>query len=61
MLELRPKVAVPADQAWFFTAEWQAGERAADADIAAGRVATSESAAAFLDDLDAVERDRIAP
>jgi len=26
------------DQAWFWTEEWQAGERAADADKAAGRV-----------------------
>jgi len=26
------------EQSWFWTAEWQAGEREADADIDAGRV-----------------------
>ena len=29
---------VPKDQEWFWTKEWQAGERQADADLAAGRV-----------------------
>jgi hypothetical protein len=28
---------VPPDQEWFWTAEWIAGEREADADLAAGR------------------------
>ncbi len=37
-LELLPVVAVPADQAWFWTERWQALEREADGDIAAGRV-----------------------
>jgi len=37
-IELEPVVAVPADQAWFWTDRWQAMERQADADIAAGRV-----------------------
>lgn len=27
---------IPADQAWFWTADWQAGEREADEQIAAG-------------------------
>jgi bifunctional DNA-binding transcriptional regulator/antitoxin component of YhaV-PrlF toxin-antitoxin module len=36
-VELVPVVAVPADQAWFWTDRWQAMEREADADIAAGR------------------------
>ena len=31
-------VPIPRDQAWFWTDEWQAKEREADADIAAGRV-----------------------
>jgi len=31
------------DQSWFWTPEWQAGEREADADIAAGRVRTFEN------------------
>ena len=33
-----PKRLIDADQAWFWTPEWQAGERAADDDIKAGRV-----------------------
>jgi len=35
---------IPADQAWFWTPEWQAKEREADADCAAGRVKTFKSA-----------------
>jgi len=31
------------DQAWFWTEEWQAGEREADADIAAGRLTRFET------------------
>ena len=37
-VELVPVLAVPADQAWFWTDRWQAMEREADAEIAAGRV-----------------------
>jgi bifunctional DNA-binding transcriptional regulator/antitoxin component of YhaV-PrlF toxin-antitoxin module len=37
-IELIPVVAVPADQAWFWSERWQAMEREADADVAAGRV-----------------------
>lgn len=37
-VELVPVVAIPADQAWFWTDRWQTMEREADADIAAGRV-----------------------
>jgi hypothetical protein len=36
---------IPADQRWFWTPEWQAKEREADADFAAGRVKTFKSAA----------------
>jgi bifunctional DNA-binding transcriptional regulator/antitoxin component of YhaV-PrlF toxin-antitoxin module len=36
-IELVPVVAVPADQAWFWTDRWQTMEREADADVAAGR------------------------
>jgi antitoxin PrlF len=34
---LRPQKVIDATQAWFWEAAWQAGEREADADIAAGR------------------------
>lgn len=35
---LRPQVHVPRNQAYFWTKEWQAGEREAEADIRVGRV-----------------------
>ena len=35
---LRPQVHVPRDQAYFWTKEWQAGEREVEEDIQAGRV-----------------------
>jgi len=34
---LRVLKSIRADQAWFWTTEWQAGEREVDAEIAAGR------------------------
>jgi len=33
-----PKKLIDADQAWFWTPEWQASEREADEDIEAGRI-----------------------
>jgi antitoxin PrlF len=45
---------IPADQAWFWTAEWQAGEREASEDIAAGRVSkVYKDMADMFDDMDA--------
>ncbi len=35
---LRPQIHVPREQAYFWTREWQAGEREADEEIRAGRV-----------------------
>lgn len=40
---LRPQKVVDATQAWFWTPEWQAGEREAEADLAAGRLETFTS------------------
>ena len=48
---LRPQRVVDAAQAWFWSAEWQAGEGAAEADLAAGRVETFGSGEEFLDAL----------
>ena len=50
---LRPMKLIDASQAWFWTPEWQEGERQADADIAAGRVIRFESDEEFLAYLDA--------
>jgi AbrB family looped-hinge helix DNA binding protein len=48
---LRPQRVIDATQAWFWTPEWQAGEREADADLAAGAVETFASADELLDGL----------
>jgi antitoxin PrlF len=45
-------VVVPADQAWYWTPEWQEGEREADADLAAGRTRVFQSDEEFLASLE---------
>lgn len=50
---LRPQKVIDASQAWFWTPEWQAKEREADEDIAAGRSERFESDEEFLAALDA--------
>jgi len=52
-VELVPVVAIPADQAWFWTDRWQEMEREADADVAAGRVATVDGVSDLVKLLDA--------
>jgi antitoxin PrlF len=44
---LRGLAVIPAEQRWFWTDEWQAGEREASEQIAAGAVTTHED----VDDL----------
>jgi len=48
---LRPQKVIDATQAWYWTPEWQAGEREADAQEAAGLGETFDSAEEFLDAL----------
>jgi AbrB family looped-hinge helix DNA binding protein len=55
VIELRPQLPHPAEQQWFWTERWQQMEREADAEIAAGRLRTHESAEDFLAHLDALE------
>ena len=58
VVELRPALPVPADQAWFWTERWQQREREVDEHVAAGRVVVHEASEDFLahlDDLDAAE------
>jgi AbrB family looped-hinge helix DNA binding protein len=45
---LRPQKLIDATQAWFWTPEWQAGEREADADLVDGRLETFTSAEEFV-------------
>jgi antitoxin PrlF len=40
---LRPQKLIDATQAWFWTPEWQEGEREADADLAGGNTEFFES------------------
>jgi hypothetical protein len=49
---LVPMKLIPAEQAWFWTREWQAGEKEADEDIAAGRVKTFNRVDDLLEELD---------
>ena len=49
--ELIPQHTVDAAQAWFWSDRWQAMEREASADIAAGRVTRFDSAVDFLAEL----------
>lgn len=56
VLELRPTVAVPAAEAWFWDERWNAGEREVDAHVRRGEVAvhdTVEDFVAHLSSLDA--------
>ena len=48
---LKPRKVIDATQAWFWTPEWQEGEREAAAELAAGGGRTYESDEAFLESL----------
>ncbi len=54
VLELRPSLPVPADQAWFWTERRQQREREVDEHVAAGRVEVHESTDDFLEHLAAL-------
>lgn len=47
-IELIPLALIPRDQLWFWTSEWQAKEKEADEDKAAGRVKRFRSAARLI-------------
>lgn len=49
---LKPKELIDKDQAWFWTKEWQEGERKADEDIKAGRVKEFDNVEDFIKELD---------
>jgi AbrB family looped-hinge helix DNA binding protein len=58
---LRPKKLIDASQAYFWTEDWQAAERQASADIAAGRTISfpdAEAAIAYLHEQVARQQDR---
>jgi antitoxin PrlF len=53
---LRPQKLIDATQAWFWDPAWQAGEREADADRAAGRRDAFESGEALIAGLQSMAR-----
>jgi AbrB family looped-hinge helix DNA binding protein len=55
VIELRPALPVPADQAWFWTEHWQEREREVDRHIDAGRVTVHDSGADFLAHLESLD------
>lgn len=48
---LRPMLPIPANQAWFWTKEWQEGERKVDEEVAAGQGTVYNSGEEFLNSL----------
>ena len=54
VIELRPQLAIPVDQTWFWTERAQAREREVDAYVQAGNVTTFESDDDFLSHLDSL-------
>ena len=55
VLELRPTVAVPATDAWFWSEQWQAGEREVHDHVERGEIIVSETVEDFFADLDALD------
>jgi hypothetical protein len=55
VIELRAALPVPADQAWFWTEQWQQREREVDEHVARGEVAVQESTDDFLTHLDELD------
>ncbi len=52
VIELHPVLPHRADQGWFWTERWQAMEREAEKDVAAGRTRRFDTAEEFVADLD---------
>ena len=49
---LVPMKLVPAEQSWFWTKEWQEGEKEAEEDKAAGKVKSFDNVEDLLEDLE---------
>ncbi|AGK96678.1 AbrB/MazE/SpoVT family DNA-binding domain-containing protein [Clostridium pasteurianum] len=49
---IKPVVVIPKDQAWFWSKEWQQGEKQAEKDIEKGKVEKFNSAEELFEDLD---------
>ena len=51
MIEMRPQMAVPVSQRWFWTTQWQEREREAEEDVSQDRLTRFDDADSFLDAL----------
>ncbi|MCL1598213.1 MAG: AbrB/MazE/SpoVT family DNA-binding domain-containing protein [Actinomycetia bacterium] len=51
-ITIRRTISIPADQAWFWTREWQHKEREVDVALAEGRSEVFENVDEFLADLE---------
>lgn len=49
---LIPMKLIPAEQYWFWTKEWQKGEKEAEEDIVAGKIKSFDNVDELLEDLD---------
>ena len=49
---IEPQVVIPKDQAYFYTSEWQEGERKADEDIKKGRISKTKNLKELFKKLD---------
>jgi AbrB family looped-hinge helix DNA binding protein len=54
---ITPVLVIDKDQAWFWTKEWQDGEREADEDIKMGRVSEPMDLENFLEHLERLKLD----
>jgi AbrB family looped-hinge helix DNA binding protein len=55
---LTPKKLIDKSQAYFWSPSWQAAEREADSDVAAGRIREAETVEDLLADLEAARKKR---
>ncbi len=51
VIEMRPQIAVPVTQLWFWSQQWQEREREAEADITHGRTTRFDDAESLLEAL----------
>ena len=51
LVSMRGLKSIPAEQSWFWTDAWQAGEREASEQVAAGQGTVFDNGDAFLDSL----------
>ncbi len=49
---IKPKKTIDAQQAWFWSKEWQEGEKEAQSDLATGKVKKFKNVEALIADLD---------